>query len=347
MRWRNGADAGAAAADRYPLAPGIVISIQGNRSARAHFRAEYASPALGADSTAPILEATVGGKLHQGRRGTRRSPELSGAHKLARWRAYIPLEPDEPTIRVSVDVRGPLGLALVQSYVVEPLVSLAAIRAGSVLLPSGAIARGGKALLLIGRPRSGKSSLAARALAAGLRILGDDQVVVDPERGCLPFPRRLRLYPDLARTAPAAFAALPSATRGALTILGGVKTLTRGFVAPPVRVSASELGAGIARIGLPIGEVVVIGRARVDALTVQPLERAELAGEVEQVLLTQRAEIFRVDGLRTSFAPLLAREAAIISRALADAPARRMLVPARWPAEHAVGQLAHELAFER
>ncbi len=345
MPWRDGADARATNADRYSIAPGIIVSIQGTRTARAHFRAEYASSALGADPTAPVLEATVGAGLRVGR--DRRAPELSGVHKLARWRAYIAAQPDDPTMRVSVDVRGPLGLSLVQSYVVEPLVSLAAIRAGSVLLPSGAIARGGRALLLIGRSRSGKSSLAARALASGLRILGDDQILVSPERGCLPFPRRLRLYPDLARTAPAAFAALPPATRNALTILGGVNTVTRGFVAPPVRVSAAKLGAGIAHIGLPVGEVVVIRRAQVDALAVQPLDRTELAEDVEQVLLNQRAEIFRVQGLRTSFAPLLAREATMISRALGDAPARRVSVPACWSAERAVGELARELAFER
>jgi hypothetical protein len=346
MLWRLGADERSPKPDRYRLGPGLVVSIEGNRIARAYFRAEYASSPQNADSTAAVLEATIGATLHRRGRKEHR-PQLSGAHKLARWRAYMPTQPDEDTIRVSVDVRGPLGLPLVQSYVVEPLVSLATIRAGLVLLPSGAIARGGKAVLLIGRSRSGKSSLAARALAGGLRILGDDQVLISAEHGCLPFPRRLRLYPDLAKTAPAAFAALPPGARRALSVLDVVNSMTRGFVAPPVRVSPSRVGAGIARIGLPIGEVVVIRRSAVDELTIEPLDALEVAEEVEQVLLNQRAEIFKVDGLRASCAPMLAREAAIVSRALADAPARRVLVPSRWSAERAVGDLADELGLGR
>jgi hypothetical protein len=346
MLWRVGAD-DRSAMDRYRLGPGLIVSIQGNRRARAHFRAEYAPAALRTDTTDAALEATIGASLHRSRARAGQAPELTGAHKLARWRASLPVEGDENTMHVSVDVRGPLGLTLVQSYVVEPLVSLAAIRAGSVLLPSGGIAQGGKALLLIGRSRSGKSSLAARALAAGHRILGDDQVLINPDHGCLPFPRRLRLYPDLVRTAPAAFAALPPAARHSLTVLGGVNTVTRGFVAPPVRVRPSALGAGMTWIGLPIGEVVVIRRAPVEVLTTEQLDRSELAAEVEHVLLHQRSEIFSVDGLQASFAPLLAREGGIISRTLADAPARRVLVPFRWSAEHAVERLARELGLER
>jgi hypothetical protein len=250
-------------------------------------------------------------------------------------------------MRVAVEVRGPLGLTLVQSYVLEPLVSLAAVRAGSVLLPSAAIALKGKALLLIGRSRSGKSSLAARALAAGLRILGDDQVLINASQDCLPFPRRLRLYPDLARTAPAAFAALRPSARSALAFLGRVNGITRGFVAPPLRVSASTLAAGSTPIRLPIGEIVVIRRAPVDALTTEYLDQGELGAEAEDSLHGQRSRLFSVTGLQAAFATLLAQERAIIGSALAAAPARRLLVPASWTAEQAVGRVAHELRLEQ
>jgi hypothetical protein len=348
MRWRNGAENGSSLEDRYRFGPGLVVSIRGDRRARAHFRAEYAFAAVSTDSTVPALEATIGANVHRARpRRTTRDPELRGGYKLARWRAVVRVGPDADTMRVAVDVHGPLGLTLVQSYVVEPLVSLAAVRTGSVLLPSAAIAQGGKALLLIGRSRSGKSSLAARALAAGLRILGDDQVVINPSHGCLPFPRRLRLYPDLVRTAPAAFAALRPAARGALAVLGRVNTFTLGFVAPPLRVSASALGAGISPIGTPIGEVVVIRRAPVDVLICEPLDQGELAAEAEDALLGQRSELFGLAGLEAASASLLARERAITSRALAASPARRILVPSSWSAERAVGRLARELSLER
>jgi hypothetical protein len=249
-------------------------------------------------------------------------------------------------MRVAIDVRGPLGLTLVQSYVFEPLVSLAAARAGSVLLPSAGIAQDGKALLLIGRSRSGKSSLAALALAAGRRILGDDQVLIQASQECRPFPRRLRLYPDLARTAPAAFAALCPSARRALAGLGRVKALTRGFVAPPLRVSASKLGAADSPSSLPIGEVVVIQSASVDVLSSEPIGERELVAEAGDVLLSQRSALFSLPGLEAAFAPVLSTERAITASALARASARRVLVPDSWPAERAVAVLAHAFGLE-
>jgi hypothetical protein len=348
MLWRGGADEGHRSEDLYELGPGLIISIRGERRARAHFRAEYASAARARNSSVPAVEATVGTRVQRRRgSGATNAPELQGAHKLARWRASLPLTPEVDTMRVAVEVRGPLGLALVQSYVIEPLVSLAAIRAGSVLLPGAAFARGRGALVLIGRSRSGKSSLAARALAAGLRVLGDDQVVINARQECLPFPRRLRLYPDLARTAPAAYAALRPSVRRKLAVLSHVNALTRGFVAPPLSVSASSLTAGAtAAAPLAIGEVVVIRRAPVDTLTVEHLDQDELEAAAEDVLLGQRSQIFSVTGMQAAYGPLLSQERAIVSRALAAAPARLVVVPASWPAERAVGELAHELELQ-
>ncbi len=347
MRWRSGVDTALGRADLYGFGPGLVLSVRGDRRARAHFRAEYASAALETESSVPAVEATVGSHGHDRRaRGRTGKAELRGTHKLARWRASFPATPDADALRLEVDVRGPLGLALVQSYILEPLVSLAAVRAGCVLLPCAAIAQDGKALLLIGRSRSGKSSLAALALAAGRRVLGDDQVLIMPGEYCRPFPRRLRLYPDLARTAPAAFAALRPSARRTLTGLGQVKSLTRGFVAPPLKISASALGAGASPMCLPVGEVVVIQRAAVDTLSSALLGQQELVAETGDVLLSQRSAIFSLPGLEAAFAALLAEEKELIARAFASVSARRVLVPDSWPAERAVGTLAHEFGLE-
>lgn len=348
MLWRNGADQGSVREDRYRFGPGLVVSIQGDRRARAHFRSEYATAAVATDSTVPALEVNIGARVHhRGRaRRARHELELHGAHKLARWRASVAIGRDLDHMHVAVDVHGPLGLTLVQGYVVEPLISLAAVHAGSVLLPSAAIARDGKALLLIGHSRSGKSSLAARALAAGLRILGDDQVLINASHDCHPFPRRLRVYPDLAWTAPAAFAALQPSARGVLGALSRLKSLTRGFVAPPLRISASTLGAGISPMCLPIGEIVVIRRAPVDALRFEPLDQDELEADAEDVLCSQRSQIFSLAALRAAAATVLARERTIIARALSTVPARRVVVPACWPADQAIGRLAQELRLE-
>ena len=344
MRWPSGAEEAAEAADLYRFGPGLTVSVMGARRARAYFRAEYGAAALADSPVAPALEAVIGTRVRAASDETTPEPNLTGAHKLARWRASVPVSPELDTMRIAVAVRGPLGLALVQSRVIEPFVSLAAVRAGSVLLPGAAIARGDRTLLLLGRSRSGKTSLAARALAAGLRVLGDDQVLVNADRECLPFPRRLRLYPDLARTAPAAFAALPPSVRGRLAVLGRVSALTRGFVAPPVSVSPSAIGAGAPDpIRLLVGDVVVVRRAQVDTLASERLDPGELAAETDDVLMGQRSEIFRVPGVRAAYATLLAHERTIISSALAAAPARRVLVPDSWTAEQAVGALAREL----
>jgi hypothetical protein len=344
MRWPGADDQATGAADLYRFGPGLTVSIRGERRARAYFCAEYASAALAGSSEVPAVEAVIGARLRARPGLSTGEPELLGAHKLARWRASVPVRPEVDTMRVAVAVRGPLGLALVQSQVIEPLVSLAAVRAGSVLLPGAAIAQGDRTLLLLGRSRSGKTSLAARALAAGLRVLGDDQVIINAERECLPFPRRLRLYPDLSLTAPAAFAALRPAVRTRLAALGRVNALTRGLVAPPVSVSPSAIGDdATGPVRMLIGEVVVVRRARVGALTLQPLDAEELAVETDDVVMGQRSEIFRVPGVRTAYETLLAHERAIISCALAAAPARRVLVPDSWSSEQAVGALAREL----
>jgi hypothetical protein len=344
MPWPGTADEASGTADLYGFGPGLTVSIRGERRARAYFRAEYASAALAASPEVPAVEAIIGASVRTATDAATGEPELQGSHKLARWRASVPTRPEGETMRVAVAVRGPLGLALVQSHVIEPLVSLAAVRAGSVLLPGAAIAQGDRTLLVLGRSRSGKTSLAARALAAGRRVLGDDQVIINAERECLPFPRRLRLYPDLSRTAPAAFAALRPSVRTRLAALGHVNTFTRGFVAPPVSVSASALGTNATGpVRLLIGDVVVVRRARVDALTLEPLDASELAAEADDVLMGQRSELFKVPGVRAAYETLLAHERAIISCALDAAPARRVLVPDAWTSEQAVGALAREL----
>lgn len=344
MLWPSSADRATEAADLYRFGAGLTVSIRGERRARAHFRAEYGAASLASSSEPPAVEAVIGAHAHPTRTATMPDPELVGAHKLARWRASVPVRPELQTLRVAVAVRGPLGLALVQSTVIEPLVSLAAVRTESVLLPGAAIAQGDRTVLLLGRSRSGKTSLAARALAAGLRVLGDDQVIINADRECLPFPRRLRLYPDLSRTAPAAFAALGPSVRARLAALGRVNALTGGFVAPPVSVSASEIAStpGDA-IRVLIGEVVVVRRARVNALTLEPLDPGELADEADDVLLGQRSALFEVPGVRVAYEALLAHERAIIACALAAAPARRVLVPHSWSSEQAVDALAREL----
>jgi hypothetical protein len=80
-------------------------------------------------------------------------PTLHGGHKTVNWRIELG-SPEEPSLNAAIELRGAprsFGLSLVQGYFVEPLLSLAAAREGSVLLPCAAIATDEGLLLLLGR----------------------------------------------------------------------------------------------------------------------------------------------------------------------------------------------------
>ena len=108
---------------------------------------------------------------------------------------------------------------------IEPLLGLFAHAAGHVLLPAAAFGSTSGAILLIGRSRSGKSSLAARAAADGVGVLGDDHVLVAGSGECRAFPRRIRVYSDLAETAPRAYKLLPRSKRAELRALGALRSI--------------------------------------------------------------------------------------------------------------------------
>jgi hypothetical protein len=82
-------------------------------------------------------------------------------------------------------------------------------------------------------------------------------------------------------------------------------------------------------------------------LTFEPLGHDELGADAEDVLHSQRSQIFSLAALRAAAATVLARERAIIAGALGTVPAQRVLVPACWPADQAIGRLAQELRLER
>jgi hypothetical protein len=102
MLWPSAADEASDGADLYCFGPGLTVSIRGERRPRAYFRAEYASAARGASSEAPAVEAIIGAHVRGAAGVTTGDPELLGAHKLARWRASVPVRPEVATMRVAV-----------------------------------------------------------------------------------------------------------------------------------------------------------------------------------------------------------------------------------------------------
>ncbi len=327
--------------DYYGPAPSLQVAVSGDPTAREHFAREYALARLGgppAGDPHVLVELSFAARL----------PSTSGGHKTVRWSVEVDA-PEVGPLRARVVLAGRprrFGLSLVQGFVVEPLVSLAAAANGFILLPAAALARQGGAVVVLGRSRSGKTSVVARAVADGRGALGDDQVLVDHD-GVRGWPRRLRVYPDLRDTAPAAVRALPGRRRAALTGLAVLDRATRHWVAPSLPLPYVDLGGQQVPGPLPAARVVVVERGATgeDRLLATPLDTAAVTGLAATVLTEQRARLLPLLG--PEWGPHVAAaeqaEAQTLTSALRDVPAERWVVPDHWRAPRAVTVLSQRL----
>lgn len=326
---------------RYAFARRLELSVVGPRAAIRHYDAEYGRP-LPDKPIEPDVEVVFGA-----RPPTASSAVLRGGHKSVCWRVSLG-EPGN-VLRAHIQLTGApsaFGHSLVQGYFVEPMISLAAVRHGCVLVPAAAIREGDGAVLLMGRSGSGKSSLSARALADGREMLGDDQVLLDGSGQLWTFPRRLRFYADLRHTAPAAYRRLPVKARFGLAGRAVVRRLTKGFVAPPIRVTPAELGGGRAREPLPLSSVALISRdARVRELEIEEIDASEAAELGVELLRAQRAHLELVDdsGWRRLLDTVARRETELLHSALSGRPGSIVRVPERWGAPRALDALSCRL----
>lgn len=322
----------------------LRLEVVGSARTLRHYRSEYGRAACPAVA-APELQVAFG-------RASGRGPTFGGAHKTARWQVEI-AEPLDGRLQVAIDLVGEprsFGLSLLQGYVIEPLLGLFAPAAQHVLLPAAAIGSGDGATLLVGRSRSGKSSLAARAAASGLHMLGDDHVLVARSGECRSFPRRLRVYSDLSRTAPRAYARLQRSARAELRLLGALRLLTRRLVAPPLRLRPETLGASVDQPTLRLETIVVIERGEVDGLQRELLDPETLVQVAAEILREQRRPIealsrgdwhARLESVRKSEEELLRAAFAPASSAV------RLVVPRIWTPDRAVEALATAIGADR
>jgi hypothetical protein len=330
----------------FSFAPGLNLAIGGPEHVLGHFRAEYGSAS--SPGGGPKLVVTFVSSSRRPGRGTSVEDYQRGGYKTVRWAISLS-DPDASPLEARIRLTGvprSFGLSLLQGYVVEPLLSIVARSLDQVLLPAAAVAQEGRALLLIGRSRSGKSSLCARVAATGATVLGDDHVLVDSRGQCSPFPRRLRLYPDIAEVAPQAFARLRGRERLMLMTLGVARRLSYRYVAPPLRVQLDALGGKNGGGAIPLGRVVVIERADVPDVEEVSLDPALLVRLASTVVRDQRTVLGQIGGPGWAGVLGTAQDELILGRALAQPSEKvRLTLPASWSAPRSVDAIASALAL--
>lgn len=330
----------------FRFAHDLTLRVSGDRAVLRHVRREY-GPAEESGIAVPDVEIRFGAP--EAAAGGA-SAEVRGGHKTVAWQVRMgdPVTtPLEATIRTS-GWPPSFARSLVQGYVVEPLLSIAAAHRGMVLLPGAGIVLDGGLALLLGRSRAGKSTLAARSLAAGRIVLGDDQLFVDAESTAWPFPRSLRFYPDLERTAPTAWARLPHRARLALRVRGAVASASRGFIRPSLAVPAAALGSGqLSRPG-SIDRIILIERdADRAALVTEPSSTEAAIDWAAELLREQRERLVRLGGSRWEAAieRTAAEERLILGGAFAGFHVERLAIPRAWDAATAIDATARLLGI--
>jgi hypothetical protein len=321
----------------YTFAEAVRLRIRAPQRLLDHFDAEY-----GETRAAAVREPDIDVRIGYGGRvsAVPGGVEVSGGHKTARWRVALG-PPDARPLRAVIALSGgppSFTLSLVQGYFVEALVAVALTAADRAALPAAAFADHGGATVLLGRSGAGKTTLTARALAAGRTVLSDDQIVIDASGRVWRYPRRLRLYPDIRYTAPEAWSRLAPGTRATLRGRAVVRRLTRGHVAPSLAVPPAEIGETVAPGPLPVRRLVVVDRGAIDEFTHDPQPPAWVLAQAETVLTEQRARFTRAVGgaWAETLAAVLEAERRTVSAAFADVPATGVTLPRAWSARRAV-----------
>ncbi len=329
---------------------GIEVRISGDPTAGRHLSAEWSG-----GRAATLTEAPAFGR-HVARLDVLFVHELPDSavrrHKSVRWAATLAAVGDDH-LQLRIALGGAprwFGLSLVQGYLIEPALSLLAPQAGLVLLPAAGLVRNDEATILLGRSGTGKSSLSLRSLAAGLPVLGDDQVLVTADGSCRPFPRRLRLYADARRTAPKAVARLPRRYRMSLLLRAVVRDCSLGYVAPSLAVPVAALATGLPPATVRIGRVALLERrAGQPAVALAPADVETAVTRAVEALSAQRRELLATVG--SAWGPMVdditRSESALLRDAFAAAEIVDVSVPTVVPrrSAEAVAALAAVLTL--
>jgi hypothetical protein len=324
----------------YLFAGSVRLRVSGTDRWVRHFDAEYGEIAA-AEPGEPDVDVSIGYGWAVG--SVPGGVTITGGHKTAHWAVALGA-PEARPLRASLAIAGgppAFLLSLVQGYFVEALVAVALARAGYVALPAAALVADGRAIVVLGRSGAGKTTLTARALAAGRTVISDDQVVLDVAGGVRRYPRRLRLYPDIRETAPEAWSRLPGRTRAALEARARVRRLTRGYVAPSLAVPMSAIGATVAPGPLPMRGIVVVDRCAEGGLMTTDRDTDWAVDQACLVLADQRVRLARAvtGSWSAALSDTLDTERDVVAAALAGVPSAAIGLPRTWGARRAVDAL--------
>ena len=338
----------------FEFAGGLRLRVTGDAGAIRHARREYAPAEV--DDTGPVdLSVNFGRIDGGGAQTTADEPAVSpgrGGHKTVRWQVDAG-DPAATPLEARIETSGwPKSFArsLVQGYVVEPLLSVAAARRGIVLLPGAGIVLDDGLVLLLGRSRAGKSTLAARALTAGRDVLGDDQVFVGSDGSAWPFPRWLRFYPDLVRTAPSSHARLRPQARAGLRLRAVLASLSAGYVRPSLAIDAGELGRRWNPEARQIARLVLIERdAAGSDLEVASGSTEEAVDWAADLLREQRSRLGLLGGSAwiTAIDRAASAERGILQHGFDGLSVDRLAIPGSWDAPTAVSATDRWLGIDR
>lgn len=328
--------------------PAIGLEVDPSLSDLArHLAREYGDPRPGA-VTDPSLVLSPLARARVARAGDNGAVRAT-RYKTTRWRVRL-AAPDDQRLRCDLQVQGVFGRSLVQSTLIEPLLSVVLARRQEALVSASGIVVGGHALAIAGVSRSGKSTLAVRAWGNGRRILADDRLIVTGDGRVRGFRRRLRLYPDLVRTAPAAAERLGPAVRRRLGIAGLVRRGTRGWVGLPVLVDPSAVGVD-GQASVPLGRLVVVDRSD-DAATTDVRLRDEpdkVWSLLERIVRRDLAWVSDQGPAWQAAADAIAASQVDILRAAvraSGAAVAALSVPSSWDAPRAIAAVSRAVGLE-
>ncbi len=317
----------------YRFPSGVTLRLQSNqRAVLSHIDAEYGSVLAEAPGKPDI-------EVYAGHTAIASSPQpgefnqaYEGRHKTVSWRVAVS-SLEEETTRVLFEGRGQLVISFLQTFYIEPLLRLKLLKRDHALVHAASLANGDGSVLFPAGSGVGKSTLMLRHAASGKQVQGDNYVILTSQGHTLPFPRRLRIYSDLAAVSPDIFGRLPSPERWRLRVAGLIRRFSLGYANLPRRLTIEEI-VGPGRLCPEAGLecVYFLKRHGGNGLAgPNPLSRDEAVARIQAI---NRDEGKRLEEALEGHSEATAAfneadrlERSILERVLSEVPVFELLVP--------------------